>query len=706
MSDHQQHQQGSRQPQAQQEQQQEHPPAHTHFSEIEPAPVPDNDHNNMSSINTHDVAAHVNVSVNGNIHHSHGHAQQQTQHYIAVRKGDRIRNCIFHSWDDVKHHLTGPNSHYSIFESIHDAVKFAFDSHDDGNGVGIGVSVGGGTTSDVQCGDEGEAQHQHLDAIDDNVEEEGLHTHTHTHEHNDGEESRNVEVDMNDYHHHSNLHENDHHHHHHQDQDEEEDLNERILESMTAENLMEQILPSSSNLLRMTPGVHDDFISLAHDAAAAMGREEHAHLGLTDTDQVPHSHTSHTHTHTTHPHIHPHDTHGTEVVPVVDMGVHVRTNNAVMNNMNIDHDDDGQEPQEMNNATDHHNPCSVDEDVGAMNVGVLPNVPLQIDDPPPLSQPRQQQQHQQQPLDQSDLNISRNTTNSTTETTSTTTIRRKRGVKRKYNQTKARHKLTNNRKENEWNTKYNLLSQHVSTHGSCTIPKNTTNPDHALLSTWIQTQKIEIRKLQQTGSSKLTAAQVQKLHDVGLKFTAKRPYYSWDERLEQLKQFKAAKGHARVPVNHPDLGSWVHDQRRQYKLYIQSDPRTKMTREKLQKMIDVGFVFEVAKKSQPYDSRSNAKTWEDRFEELKDFKETFGHTIVPQHYPNLGWWVNTQRKERKKLKAGKKTSLTIERCLKLTEIGFVFDASHKRTSSTNYTHAAYEQDVNRDDGVEGVQRMV
>ena len=115
-------------------------------------------------------------------------------------------------------------------------------------------------------------------------------------------------------------------------------------------------------------------------------------------------------------------------------------------------------------------------------------------------------------------------------------------------------------------------------------------------------------------------------------------------------------------------------------------------------MIHVGFIFEVAKKSQQYDSRSNAKSWEDRFEELKDFKETFGHTIVPQHYPNLGWWVNTQRKERKKLKAGKKTSLTIERCLKLTEIGFVFDASNKR-ASTNY---AYEEMQREGE----VQRMV
>jgi hypothetical protein len=54
------------------------------------------------------------------------------------------------------------------------------------------------------------------------------------------------------------------------------------------------------------------------------------------------------------------------------------------------------------------------------------------------------------------------------------------------------------------------------------------------------------------------------------------------------------------------------------------------------------------------------------------------HTIVPQNYQVLGWWVNTQRKQYKKLKSGKKSSLTAERALKLAELGFCFDASGKK----------------------------
>jgi hypothetical protein len=347
------------------------------------------------------------------------------------------------------------------------------------------------------------------------------------------------------------------------------------------------------------------------------------------------------------------------------------------------HHGQGHDHQQMHTGQEagvlESNPCEP--------VSVLPNVSPQLNHP--------------QPLETSTIIMNENNIETTSQSHSESTSitkKRKRGVKRRRNEDKNQHKET--KRDIEWNAKYNLLVNFVAQHGTSVVPNK---PEHSTLTAWINTQKTEYRKLQQTGASKLTASQVQKLNDVGLKFPAKRRYASWEQRLEQVKAFKEAHGHARIPVNHPELGSWVHDQRKHYKLYISNDPKTKMTQEKLQKMIDVGFIFEVAKKSQQYDSRSNAKSWEERFEELKDFKETFGHTIVPQHYPNLGWWVNTQRKERKKLKAGKKTSLTIERCLKLTEIGFVFDASNKRSSASNY-HAYDEMQVPPREG-EG-QRMV
>jgi hypothetical protein len=54
-----------------------------------------------------------------------------------------------------------------------------------------------------------------------------------------------------------------------------------------------------------------------------------------------------------------------------------------------------------------------------------------------------------------------------------------------------------------------------------------------------------------------------------------------------------------------------------------------------------------------------------------------GHTVVPQNSGRLGQWVHAQRVHYKRYKEGKKTQMTPERALKLTEIGFCFNASDR-----------------------------
>jgi len=68
-------------------------------------------------------------------------------------------------------------------------------------------------------------------------------------------------------------------------------------------------------------------------------------------------------------------------------------------------------------------------------------------------------------------------------------------------------------------------------------------------------------------------------------------------------------------------------------------------------------------------------SWEERYGELLEFKEEHGHVIVPQKSGPLGTWVKGQRTGYKKMKAEKKSPLTADKALKLSEIGFGFDAS-------------------------------
>ena len=72
-------------------------------------------------------------------------------------------------------------------------------------------------------------------------------------------------------------------------------------------------------------------------------------------------------------------------------------------------------------------------------------------------------------------------------------------------------------------------------------------------------------------------------------------------------------------------------------------------------------------------------SWEERFEELKDYRKLHGNCNVPQKYQQnkqLGSWVSVQRQQYKKFKNGEKSSMTKERILKLESIEFVWNIGH------------------------------
>jgi hypothetical protein len=80
---------------------------------------------------------------------------------------------------------------------------------------------------------------------------------------------------------------------------------------------------------------------------------------------------------------------------------------------------------------------------------------------------------------------------------------------------------------------------------------------------------------------------------------------------------------------------------------------------------------------------SHDTKWEIMFDRLVEFKNKYGHCLVPNRYKNdnkLGSWVSTQRKQYKALACGRydATILPAHRIKKLDEIGFVWSTSDPR----------------------------
>merc|ERR1719329_197957 len=153
---------------------------------------------------------------------------------------------------------------------------------------------------------------------------------------------------------------------------------------------------------------------------------------------------------------------------------------------------------------------------------------------------------------------------------------------------------------------------------------------------------------------------------------------NWTEKFEDLLQFRDQHGHCLVPNCHPDnpgLAQWTKRQRYQYKLK-KDGKRSTITEERIQVLNKAGFVWD-----------SHKAVWAERFQELKEFRDMFGHCNVPSRYQTnhqLAIWVKRQRRQWKSKMDSQPHCMTDERQKALESIGFVWDMKNKNCK--NPTH--------------------
>eukprot|EP00934_Nitzschia_sp_Nitz4_P007212 Nitzschia sp. Nitz4//scaffold59_size112058//88809//89669//NITZ4_004124-RA/size112058-processed-gene-0.201-mRNA-1//1//CDS//3329555168//7202//frame0 len=151
----------------------------------------------------------------------------------------------------------------------------------------------------------------------------------------------------------------------------------------------------------------------------------------------------------------------------------------------------------------------------------------------------------------------------------------------------------------------------------------------------------------------------------------------WTEKFEELTSFKLRFGHCLVPNNWKEnvkLSQWVKRQRHQYKLRSEGKSSS-LSPERIEALETLGFVWSVQE-----------DTWGERFQELMAYKELYGHTNVPKNcklHPQLSVWVKYQRRHLRLFLAGQRSSMTNERFLKLTELGFQWNPRKPRGSAAS-----------------------
>lgn len=146
----------------------------------------------------------------------------------------------------------------------------------------------------------------------------------------------------------------------------------------------------------------------------------------------------------------------------------------------------------------------------------------------------------------------------------------------------------------------------------------------------------------------------------------------WEKRFTELIEFREKHGHCLVPHKWAEnlaLATWVKRQRYQWKLREQGK-RSTLTKERRDALTKLGFVWD-----------SHNATWEERYNELAEFKKEHGHTSVPSTYKNhpLSVWVQCQRRQWKLFQEDTESKGTAayrmkeSRVRRLEALGFVWE---------------------------------
>ena len=239
--------------------------------------------------------------------------------------------------------------------------------------------------------------------------------------------------------------------------------------------------------------------------------------------------------------------------------------------------------------------------------------------------------------------------------------------------------------DSHWQHFYNELKSFYQANGHCRVPGK-----FKQLTSWIENQRT-FKK-----NSLLLPEREKQLNEIGFIWNFKNIKKSyWEEKLKELKAFKAKNGHSFVPVNYKEnkaLGTWVATQRK-------LESKNQLEEKKKKKLSQLGFVWSTDTQQQlksNYDSQ-----WALNYERLKIYKQVYGTCQVSVKLnPVLQRWTRWQRLLFYQGKLAK------DRINKLNEIRFpwnvqegywmkMYEALADFKTQNGHTHVPYNWEPNK-----------
>jgi len=256
---------------------------------------------------------------------------------------------------------------------------------------------------------------------------------------------------------------------------------------------------------------------------------------------------------------------------------------------------------------------------------------------------------------------------------------------------------------NDWNEMYARLKAYRNDTGSCHFKLRNNNPKWKDLIVWCTNQRSRYGSGEEkfVNGFSLSYCRRKALDRIDFIWNSREAY--WSEKLEELKAFKVAHQHCRVPQkfsSNRQLGKWVDHQHVGYRMLCLGRP-SHMTIERISRLQEVGLVFKT-KRTRRTDMRTEEEIFEEGFQKFAEYLRNPVRLPLSSMRSNplkdfQRWW----RAQYRLFQIGDSTTLLTEaRTQRLEAIGFTWKQLNpnsgrkkKRTSSNEVT----VREVVRDD---------
>jgi hypothetical protein len=146
----------------------------------------------------------------------------------------------------------------------------------------------------------------------------------------------------------------------------------------------------------------------------------------------------------------------------------------------------------------------------------------------------------------------------------------------------------------KWLDHWKMLKEYKDKHGHVQVP--THYADNPKLGRWVHTQRHQRRLQQKAKKSCMTQERVDLLDQLEFSWEVRpsleRPRATWQQRLDELKDFHAIHQHFRVPPGtHPQLHSWCQEQKHRLRNVekVGKDVSRRMGPERVNELQVMGF---------------------------------------------------------------------------------------------------------------------